>query len=98
MTQHPDSVITHEPDAHRYVMRRNGELVSVLEYRDQGTGTVMHHTVTVPKFRGHGYAGELVEFAVNDVEASSDRHIVPMCWYVAEWFDSHPERAGLLTR
>jgi predicted GNAT family acetyltransferase len=91
-----DSEITHEPDAHRYVMRRNGELVSVLEYRDQGTGTVMHHTVTVPKFRGHGYAGELVEFAVDDVEARGAGPIIPTCWYVGDWFAAHPERRALL--
>ena len=88
--------ITHEPDAHRYVLRRGGELVSVLEYRDQGTGTVMHHTVTVPKFRGHGYAGALVEFAVNDVEARGAGPIIPTCWYVGDWFDAHPERRSLL--
>ena len=88
--------ITHEPDAHRYVLRHGGELVSVLEYRDQGTGTVMHHTVTVPKFRGHGYAGALVEFAVNDVEARGAGPIIPTCWYVGDWFDAHPERRSLL--
>jgi hypothetical protein len=35
---------------------------------------------------------------MNDVEKSSGRRVVPMCWYVADWFDKHPERAGLLTR
>ena len=87
---------SHEPDANRYVLRRGGELVSVLEYRDQGTGTVMHHTVTIPTFRGHGYAGDLVEFAVNDVEARGAGPIIPTCWYVADWFAEHPERRQLL--
>ena len=41
-------------------------------------------------------ARELVEFAVNDIEATSDRHIVPSCWYVGEWFDRHPDRRALL--
>jgi predicted GNAT family acetyltransferase len=88
--------IAHEPDAHRYVMRRGGELVSVLEYRDHGAGTVMHHTVTVPKYRGQGYAGELVDFAVRDVESRGAGPIIPSCWYVAEWFTEHPERRALL--
>lgn len=91
--------ITHEPDAHRYVLRRGGELVSVLEYRDHGhgAGTVMHHTVTVPRFRGHGYAGELVEFAVNDVEARGAGPVIPTCWYVAEWFAEHPDRRAAMS-
>lgn len=86
-----------ELESNRYVMRQDGELVSVLEYVDSGAGTVMHHTVTVPKFRGHGYAGELVEFAVNDVEARGAGPIIPTCWYVGEWFAAHPERSGLLS-
>lgn len=71
--------------------------MSVLEYRDQGVGTVMHHTVTVPKFRGHGFAGELVEFAVNDVASRDAGPIIPTCWYVAEWFAGHPDRRALLS-
>jgi hypothetical protein len=53
---------------------------------------------TSPPFRGRGLAGELVAFAVDDIEASSERSIVPMCWYVGQWFDQHPAKAHLLTR
>jgi predicted GNAT family acetyltransferase len=86
----------HEPDAHRYTMLVDGELVSVAEYLDHGAGVVFHHTVTVPRHRGRGYAGVLVEFAMNDVEARGAGPVRPTCWYVAEWFDRHPERADLL--
>lgn len=89
------SVFTHEPDAHRYTMTVDGRLASVLEYRDQGVGTVFHHTVTVPTFRGRGFAAELVAYAVDDVEARAAGPIIPTCWYVAEWFDRHPERASM---
>lgn len=92
------SEITHEPDAHRYVLRQGNELVSVLEYQDHNGGTVMHHTVTVPKFRGQGHAAELVAFAVDDVETRGAGPIHPTCWYVADWFAAHPERSGLLAR
>jgi uncharacterized protein len=86
----------HEPDAHRYTMFVDGELVSVAEYLDHGTGTVFPHTVTVPKHRGNGYADQLVSFAIDDVEQRGALPIRPTCWYVAEWFDRHPERSGLL--
>ncbi|TXK17747.1 GNAT family N-acetyltransferase [Homoserinibacter sp. GY 40078] len=89
--------ISHEPDAHRYTLRRGGAIVSVLEYLDHGPSVVFHHTITVPNQRGHGYAAQLVEFAVNDVEHSG-RSITPSCWYVADWFDAHPERSGVLAR
>lgn len=87
---------THEPDAHRYTMHVDGDLVSVAEYLDHGHGLVFNHTVTIPRFRGKGYADQLVSFAVDDVEKSGRGPIRPTCWYVAEWFDRHPERSSLL--
>jgi uncharacterized protein len=89
---------THETDARRYVLRIDDDIVAVADYVVNGNAISFNHTFTNPKLRGKGYAGEVVEFAMNDVESTSDRHVVPMCWYVAKWFDEHPERAGLLTR
>lgn len=86
----------HEPEAHRYTMHVDGELVSVAEYLDHGAGSVFNHTVTVPKYRGRGYADRLIGYAMDDVEARGAGPVRPTCWYVAEWFDRHPERAGLL--
>lgn len=88
----------HEADAQRYTMRIDGALVSVLDYRVNGGAISFNHTFTTPPFRGNGYAGELVTYAVDDVELTTSLTVVPMCWYVGEWFDQHPERAGLLSR
>lgn len=88
--------LLHEADAHRYTLRIDGELVSVVDYAENGDGVSFTRTYTNPAYRGKGHAAEVTEFAVNDVEAKGGRTIVPMCWYVAEWFDEHPERAGLL--
>lgn len=86
----------HEPDAQRYTMFVDGELVSVAQYLDHGHGIVFHHTVTVPKHRGKGYADQLVSFAIDDVERRDAGPVRATCWYVAEWFDRHPERSALL--
>jgi predicted GNAT family acetyltransferase len=88
----------HEPDAHRYTLRIDGQLIATADYVVNGNSISFNHTYTQPNQRGHGYAGEVVTFAVDDVEATSTRSIVPMCWYVGQWFDEHPERADLLTR
>ena len=90
--------LLHEPDAKRYTLMIDGHLAALAEYAINGNSISFHHTHTQPNMRGHGYAAEVVEFAVNDVEANSQRRIVPMCWYVAKWFDEHPERQHLLTR
>ena len=92
------SVLAHEPDARRYTLLIDGQLVALADYTINGSSISFHHTYTQPNQRGHGYAGDVVAFAMDDVEQNTALKVVPMCWYVAEWFDKHPERAGLLTR
>lgn len=87
---------THEPDASRYTLHDGPNLVSALDYRDDGRTVALTRAYTVPTFRGHGYAGEIVDRAVTELEQAGDRKVLPVCWYVAEWFEAHPERAGIL--
>lgn len=85
-----------EPDASRFTLRRGEDLVCVLDYRDDGRSVALTRAYTIPTFRGHGYAGELVERAVGELERRGDRTVIPVCWYVEGWFEQHPERAGIL--
>ena len=85
-----------ETDASRYTLHRGDDLVSVLDYRDDGSTVALTRAFTIPTFRGHGYAGEIVERAVAELEAQGDRKVSPVCWYVADWFEAHHERAGIL--
>jgi predicted GNAT family acetyltransferase len=85
-----------EPDASRYALYRGEDLVSVVDYRDDGSSVVFSRVYTVPTFRGHGYAAVVVERAVAELEARGDRTVVPLCWYAAEWFEQHPEHAGIV--
>lgn len=89
-------IFANEIDASRYTLHQDGVLVSVLDYRDDGRTIAMTRAYTIPTFRGHGYAGEVVERAVSEIEMQGDRTISPVCWYVADWFDAHPAHAGLL--
>ena len=89
-------VLTREDDASRYTLTRDGALVSVLDYRDDGHTVALTRAFTIPTFRGSGYAAVLVEGAVDDIAAQGDRRIDAVCWYVADWFAAHPERADLL--
>ncbi|MFV0373773.1 GNAT family N-acetyltransferase [Microbacterium sp.] len=91
-----DLIFAHEPDASRYALRRGDDLVSVLDYRDDGRTVALTRAYTVPPFRGHGYAGELVARAVTELERAGDRRVSPVCWYVADWFAENPDRAGIL--
>ncbi|MBT2475610.1 N-acetyltransferase [Microbacterium sp. ISL-103] len=89
-------LLTDEKDASRYTLTRDGQLVSVLDYRDDGHTIALTRAFTIPTFRGHGYAGVVVEGAVADIEERGDRTVDAVCWYVADWFQTHPEHASLL--
>jgi predicted GNAT family acetyltransferase len=88
----------HEPDAQRYVLRSGDAIVAVVDYAVNDAAISFTRTYTTPTQRGNGFANQIVTFAVDDVEETSTRRIIPMCWYVADWFEAHPERAGLLDR
>ncbi|HLP23033.1 MAG TPA: GNAT family N-acetyltransferase [Microbacteriaceae bacterium] len=89
--------LAHEPEASRYTLTVDGQLAVVLDYKANEHAISMTRTFTVPSFRGQKLAAQLVEFAVDDVEANDSRRIVPMCWYVADWFEAHGERGHLLS-
>ncbi|MEV7609967.1 GNAT family N-acetyltransferase [Microbacterium sp. NPDC089320] len=89
-------ILTDEKDASRYTLTRDGQLVSVLDYRDDGRTIALTRAFTIPTFRGHGYAGVVVEGAVADIEKRADRKVDAVCWYVSDWFQAHPEHASLL--
>jgi len=89
----------HDAERRRYTLHVDGELVSTADYRIVGDDAIAFpHTVTMPAHRGNGYADLLVSFAMDHVEATSTRRVLPQCWFVAEWFAQHPERADLLRR
>jgi uncharacterized protein len=87
-----------EPEARRYAMYLDGRLTCVLDYSINGGAIALTRAYTQPPQRGHGYAAELVDFAVRDIESSTDYRVVPTCWYVDDWFRGNPERAGVLAR
>lgn len=91
-------IVTDEKDASRYTLTRDGVLVSVLDYRDDGRTIALTRAYTIPNFRGRGHAARVVAGAVADIESRGGRQVDPVCWYVAEWFQAHPEHAGLLRR
>jgi predicted GNAT family acetyltransferase len=91
-----DLIFADQKDAARYTLHRGKDLVSVLDYNDDGRTVALTRAYTIPTFRGSGYAAELVKRVVADLERRGDRRIIPVCWYVADWFDANPGHESLL--
>lgn len=90
--------LQHEPDESRYTLIIDGTLIALADYRLNANQISFNHTYTQPSHRGQGYANEIVSFAMDDVESTTELRVIPMCWYVSKWFDDNPDRAGLLSR
>ena len=52
-------------------------------------------TFVPPAARGRGFGGELVRAALTHARANRWR-VIPTCWYVDTWLDSHPEFRDVL--
>jgi uncharacterized protein len=90
------TTLEHDESAHQYRLVRDGEMVSLADYRPLGDGATLdfHHTLTPPAHRGNGYAAELVGQALDDVRTRG-KHVVASCWFVEEYLGLHPEYADL---
>ena len=88
--------LEHDADAHQYRLRKEGEVVSLADYRRLADGTTLdfHHTLTPPAHRGNGYAADLVGKALADVRSRGGK-VVPTCWFVDEYMGLHPELTDL---
>jgi predicted GNAT family acetyltransferase len=49
---------------------------------------VFDHTLIDPDRRGEGLGAVLVQGALDDVRTTG-RRVVPVCWYVAQFLDTH---------
>jgi predicted GNAT family acetyltransferase len=90
--------LVHEADASRYTMLLDGQVAALADYRIKDNSVSFFHTYTQPALRGQGLAEEVVTFAMDDIEKNTTLRVLPMCWYVADWFERNQDRAALLTR
>lgn len=91
--------VVNEPDASRYALLRDGERIGVAEYTMRGADQIVFtHTEIEEARRENGMASTLVQSALDDVRANSDRRVVATCPYVRHWLREHPEYQDLLKR
>lgn len=83
------------PDASRYELLIDGELVGKIDYFDAGEAVDIPHTNVDPAHGGQGYAAKLTAFALDDIRAQG-KFVIPTCPYTAQYIDKHPQYADLL--
>lgn len=90
-----EPVFSDNPDAGRYELRLDGELIGTADYAIRGDAVAITRVFTRPTHRNQGYAFRTTQYAVDRIVADG-RKVVPMCWVAERWFAEHPERADAL--
>ena len=95
MTTDDDFEVTDDTDSGRFELRRSGELVGFATYHLRGDAVVVPHVETLVQYRGHGYAGRLMEGIVEILRADG-RTIVPQCSFAASYLRDRPDDADIV--
>jgi predicted GNAT family acetyltransferase len=79
----------------RYELIVDEEILGVCDYAEMGGLVLFPHTEIADEHRGQGLGEVLVHGALEDVR-ERDQKVLPGCWFVAEYFEVHPEEADVL--
>ena len=89
-----DLEVIHNSEARRFEIHYGDEMAR-LEYHMRGPAIVYTHTVVPVVLEGHGIAGRLAREAL-DYARDSGLSVVPLCPYVADYIEKHPEYSDLV--
>ncbi len=78
----------------RYEILVNGDVAGFVDYHRSADRMMIPRTVTLPAYRGQGFAGMLVQH-VMDQARSQGRSVTTSCWYVRDWLAAHPDYRDL---
>jgi predicted GNAT family acetyltransferase len=91
-----DVVTSHNPEASRYEAHIDGELAGFAEYELTDQLVIFTHTQVEDAYEGHGVGSTLARFALDDVRASGTRKVLPLCPFIKDWIEKHPDYADLV--
>ncbi len=91
--------IADNPEAGRWELRHDGELVGVVDYypaTEDGV-VVIPHVEVLPRLRGHGHSEPFLDHVLRQMDEQG-LQVIPTCGYARGHFRSHPELNHLLAR
>jgi predicted GNAT family acetyltransferase len=90
------ATVRDNPAELRYELVENDALIGEIRYRREPGAVALVHTDVAPAYEGKGYATQLIEGAVRDLQ-SRGLKVVPVCPLVQDWIGKHPEYEGMVT-
>jgi len=85
-------------EKNRIYKKEAGKTIAEVLFPDKGEGVVAITRTFVDKsLRGQGIADELLSAVARELQEQG-KQAVAICSYAVDWFEKHPEHAGLLKR
>lgn len=86
--------VVRNEEASRYELQIDGDVVGVADYSLNDTVMTIPHTEISPPLRGQGLGEEMVRGVLDDIRVRNQK-VLPLCSFVREVMDTHPEYADL---
>lgn len=93
-----DAEVQNRPAENQYALVEGDATVGFAAYEIVGDEIRFTHTEIEPSRRSGGLGAQLVQGALDDVRANSERRVVPLCPFVVDFIDDHVDYRELLTR
>ena len=77
--------ISHEPDAHRYVLSDGDEFLGEIEYQVQGTTLLLLRAEVPIEKRGQGLGIPLTKGTLEAIRDEGVYSVTPICPYIAKY-------------
>jgi hypothetical protein len=87
--------VVDNPAESRFEARIDGGLAGISEYHDRGSRRVFIHTEVDRAFEGRGVGGALARGAL-DATRAAGLGVVPLCPFIKDWIEHHPDYADLV--
>lgn len=83
-------------DSRIYAKDENGKIIAEITFPAKDGVAIIDHTFVDESLRGQGIAGQLMEAAVEKIQADENK-IAATCSYAVKWLESHEEIPHLET-
>jgi uncharacterized protein len=91
--------VVHEPENHRYVLKRGDQELGEAVYVDGERGEIVFtHTEIDRALQEKGLGSALAKGALDDVRATTDRKVVAQCPFIFRYISEHDEYQDLTSR
>ena len=91
-----ETVVSNNVERSRYEIALDDQVVGFAEYFLSNGLITFTHTEIDPAFEGRGVGSQLVRQVLDDVRATGERRVLPVCPFVKRWIQRHPDYQDLL--